>query len=107
MKSKAKRIPETVIYGNTYSTDLTSKVELFNEFFQSIYSKSSLDVNLSSSDVVNPCLLFNVITSSSEVQGILENLDIIKSPGVDNLPARILKTCAYELSIPLAHLFNL
>ena len=107
MKSKAKRIPETVIYGNTYSTDLTSKVELFNEFFQSIYSKSSLDVNLSSSDVVNPYLLFNVTTSTSEVQGILGNLDISKSPGVDNLPARILKTCAYELSIPLAHLFNL
>ena len=98
MKSKAKRIPETVIYGNTYSTDLmTSKVELFNEFFQSIYSKSSLDVNLSSSDAVNPYLLFNVTTSTSEVQGILGNLDISKSPGVDNLSARILKTCAYEL----------
>ena len=41
------------------------------------------------------------------MQGILGNFDISKSPGVDNLPARILKTCAYELSIPLAHLFNL
>ena len=54
MKSKAKRIPETVTYGNTCSTDLTSKVQLFNEFFQSIYTKSSLDVNLSSPDVLNP-----------------------------------------------------
>ena len=107
MKSKTKRIPETVIYDNIHSTDLTSKVELFNDYFQSIYSKSSLDVNLTSSDVVNPYLLFNVTTSISEVQGILGNLDISKSPGVDNLPARILKTCAYELSIPLAHLFNL
>ena len=109
MKSKAKRIPETVtyMYGNMYSTDLMSKVELFNTFFQSIYSKSSLDVNLSSSDVVNPYLLFNVTTSASEVQGILGNLDISKSAGMDNLPAQILKTCAHELSIPLADLFNL
>ena len=107
MKSKTKRIPETVIYDNIHSTDLTSKVNLFNDYFQSNYSKSSLDVNLTSSDVVNPYLLFNVTTSISEVQGILGNLDISKSPGVDNLSARILKTCAYELSIPLAHLFNL
>ena len=97
MKSKAKRIPETVTYGNTQSTDLTSKVELFGKFFQSIYSKSSLDVNLSSPDVVNPYLLLNVTTSASEVQ---------EAPGVDNLPARILRACAYELSVPLTHLFN-
>ena len=92
-----------------YSTDLMSKVELFNEFFQSFFSKSSLDVNLSSPDVVNPYFLFNVTTSASEVQGILGNLDniISKSPGVDKLQAQILKTFAYELSIPLAHLFNL
>ena len=97
MKSKAKRIPETVTYGNTQSTDLTSKVELFGKFFQSIYSKSSLDVNLSSPDVVNPYLLLNVTTSASEVQ---------EAPGVDNLPAQILRACAYELSVPLTHFFN-
>lgn len=48
MKSKEKRIPETVICGNMNSTDLTFKVELFNKFFQSIYAKSSLNPNLSS-----------------------------------------------------------
>ena len=72
MKSKAKTIPENVIYGNTYSTDLTTKVEFLNEFFQSINSKSSLYVNLSFLDVVNPYLLLNVATSGSEVQGILK-----------------------------------
>ena len=40
------------------------------------------------------------------MQGILNNLDISKSPGGDNLPARILKTCAKELSVHLTHLFN-
>ena len=107
MKSKEKRIPETVICGTMNSTNLTSKVELFNKFFQSIYAKSSLNPNLSSPDVVNPNLLLNVTTTALHVQGILSNLDISKSPGGDNLPARILKTCAKELSVHLTHLFNL
>lgn len=107
MKSKEKRIPETVICGNMNSTNLTSKVELFNKFFQSIYAKSSLNPNLSSPDVVNPNLLLNVTTTALHVQGISTNLDISKSPGGDNLPARILKTCAKELSVHLTHLFNL
>jgi len=31
----------------------------------------------------------------------------MSAPGVDNVPAHILCTCAKEISIPLAHLFNL
>ena len=61
---------------------------------------------MTSPDVIYPNLLLNVTTTASEVQGILSNLDISKSPGVDNLPARILRTCAKELSVPLAYLFN-
>ena len=106
MKSKEKRIPEIVICGNMNSTDLTSKVELFNKFFQSIYAKSSLNPNLSSPDVVNTNLPLTVTTIYFLVQGILSNLDTSKSPGGDNLPARILKTCAKELSVHLTHLFN-
>ena len=91
MKSKDMRIPEPVICGNMNSTDLTSKVEIFNMFFQSIYAKLSLDPNLSCPDVVNPNLLLNVTTTASQVQGILNNLDISKSPDADNLPARTSK----------------
>ena len=107
IKSKTKRIPETVIYGDTRSRDLNSKVELFNVFFHSVYSKSTTDVKLLATDVVNPNLLFEVTTTAPELEGILSKIDVNKAPGVDNLPARILRTCAKELSIPLAHLFNL
>ena len=58
-------------------------------------------------DVVNPNLLFEVTTIAPELEGILSKISVNKAPGVDNLPARILRTCAKELSIPLAHLFNL
>ena len=106
VKSKTKRIPETVIYDNVCSTDTSSKVELFNKFFHSIFSIDSVDVNNPTTDVVNPNLLLNVTTTAFEVQGILRRLDIHKSPGVDNIPSRILQICAKELSVPL-HLFNL
>ena len=107
IKSKTKRIPETVSYGDTRSRDLNSKVELFNVFFHSVYPKSSSDVKLLATDVVNPNLSFEVTTTASEFEGIRSRINVNNAPGVDNLPARILHTCAKELPIPLAHLFNL
>ena len=107
IKSKTKRIPETVIYGDTRSRDLNSKVELFNAFFHSVYSKSTTDVKLLTIDVVNPNLLFEVTTTAPELEGILSKINVNKAPSVGNLLAHKLRTCAKELSIPLAHLFNL
>ena len=85
---------------------MNSKVELFNVFFQSVYSKSTTDVNLATY-VVNPNLLFETITTDPELEGILSRINIKKALGVDNLPARILRTCAKEPSYPFAYLFNL
>ena len=62
IKSKAKRIPETVIYGHTRSRDLNSKVKLFNVFFHSVHLESTIDVNLLATDVVNPNLLSEITT---------------------------------------------
>ena len=73
VKSKTKRIPETVIY-DICSTDTFSKVELFNKFLHSIYLKDSTDVNGPTTDVVNPNLLLNVTTTAFEVEGILRRL---------------------------------
>ena len=60
-----------------------------------------------SCSVINPNLLSEIATTAPELEGILSKININKEPGVDNLPARILHTCAKELSLPLAHLFNL
>ena len=94
IKSKTKRIPETVIYEDTRSRDLNSKVKLFTVFFHSVYSKSVTDVKLLATDVVNPNLLFEVTTTAPELEGILSKINVNKAPGVDNLPARILRTLA-------------
>ena len=58
-------------------------------------------------DAVNPNLLFKITTTAPEVEEIQSNININKAPGVDNLPGNILCTCAKELSVPLARLFNL
>jgi len=41
---------------------MSSKVELFNKFSHSIYSKDLADVNSPTTDVVHPTLLLNVTT---------------------------------------------
>ena len=62
-------------------------MELFNAFFLSVYSKSTTDVNLLPTDVVNPNLLSETSTTAPELEGILSKININKAPGVDNLPA--------------------
>ena len=49
----------------------------------------------------------SVSTSALEVQKILAKLDVNKTTGADNIPARILKECFRELSHTLSTLFNM
>ena len=105
MKSRRKRIPEIVYYNETRSTNPATKVELFNQFFRTVYSAPTSEKTFPI-DVVNPNLLLSLKTTASDVKRILQNLDVTKATGADNIPARILKVCSEELSKPLALLFN-
>ena len=105
IKSK-RRIPETVRYNGMPSTDPARKVELFNQFFRTVYSVPSVERNYSFIDVVNLNLLLCIKTTADEVKEILQNLDITKATGAGNVPIRTLKACSEELSPPLALLFN-
>ena len=105
MKSRRKRIPEIVYYNETHSTNSATKVELFNQFFRTDYSAPTSEKTFPI-DVVNPNLLLSSKTTASEVKRILQNLDVTKATGADNIPARILKVCSEKLSKPLALLFN-
>ena len=106
MKSRRKRIPEIVYYNEMQSTNPATKVELFNrQFFRTVYSAPTSEKTFPI-DVVNPNLLLSLKTTASEVKRILQNFDVTKATGADNIPARILKVCSQELSKPLALLFN-
>ena len=106
IKSKRRKIPETVRYTGMQSTDPARKVELLNQFFRTVYSVPFVERNYSFIDVVNPNLLLCIKTTAVEVKEILQNLDITKATDAGNVAARILKACSEELSTPLALLFN-
>ena len=80
---------------------------MFNEFFSTVYSSDNINYEDLQVDVLHPDLLFEISTTQSEVENILVNLDAKKATGVDGIPARILKSCARELSMSLTKLFNL
>ena len=56
IKSKRRKIPETVRYNGMQSTDPARKVELLNQFFRTVYSVPFVERNYSFIDVVNPNL---------------------------------------------------
>ena len=105
MKSNRKRILEIVYYNEAHSTNPATKVELFNQFFRTVYCAPTSEKAFSI-DVVNPNFLLSIKTPASEVKRILQNLDVTKAAGADNIPSLILKVCSDELSKPLALLFN-
>ena len=79
---------------------------IVQSIFRTVYSIPFVEGSYSFIDVVNPNLYLCIKTTADEVKEILQNLDITKATGADNVPARILKACSEELSTPLALLFN-
>ena len=72
-----------------------------------MYSSDNVNGEDLQVDVLHPDLLSEISTTQNEVENILLNLDAKKATGVDGIPAKILKSCARELSMPLSKLFNL
>ena len=90
--------------GVTLSNDL-SIVESMNDFFSSVFTSEDCD-NFPEFEYVTNCKLSNILCNTKEVEKLLKNLNIYKSPGPDSLPPRILKECASVLSSPLCFFFN-
>ena len=107
IKSKTKRLLAVVTYKDRSASETVNKAALFNEFFSTVYSSDNINYEDLQVDVLHPDLLFEISTTQSEVENILVNLDAKKATGVNGTPARTLKLCARELSMPLTKLFNL
>ena len=91
-------------------SDAQDKAELFNNYFNSVFKsddcaplhedcfRGDFDVG---ADVLN-----NVEISPAIVLKFLEQLNICKSCGPDNVTSRLLKECANSIASPLCTLFN-
>ena len=64
-----------------------------NDFFSSVFTSEDWD-NFPEFEYVTNSKLSNILCNTKEVEKLLKNLNIYKSPGPDSLPPRILKECA-------------
>ena len=107
IKSKTKRLPAVVTYKYGSASESVDKATLLNEFFSTVYSSDNVNHEHLQVDVLHPDLLSETSTTQNEVENILLNLDAKKATGVDGISAKILKSCARQLSMPLSKLLNL
>ena len=104
MRKGSNNLVSLNVDGVTLSNDL-SIVESMNDFFSSVFTSEDCD-NFPEFEYVTNCKLSNILCNTKEVEKLLKNLNIYKSPGPDSLPPRILKECASVLSSPLCFFFN-
>jgi hypothetical protein len=98
-------VPDLIVNGNTIS-EPKDKAEAFNQFF---VSQSCL---INDDHAVVPLLSVSMDTLSTivfdelEVFNILNNLDVSKACGFDNISNKILKLCAATIFKPFTRLIN-
>ena len=89
----------------SYLNDDLSIASSMNSYFSSVFTVED-NGNFPDLNYVTDNKLCNVFCSATEVEKLLRNLNIYKSPGLDSIPPRILKECAEVLSSPLALFLN-
>ena len=110
-KTKSRRIPSPLIKdenGSQLIIDVLAKANLFNDYFNSVFSQLDTEPPPPGLYPIVPYMseLSFITLSTDEVQKILLNLDPSKSPGPDEITARVLKELVCEIAGSLTCLFN-
>ncbi len=106
-KTKSKVIPHTMHDDSESVDSATEKSALFNKHFHSVFEPDRPCDQLPDINVKRIEGLSNVVFTSANVRKALQNLDVNKAIGPDEISPRVLKHCAAELAPSLAVLFNL
>ena len=91
------------------AADPVGKAALLMDCFQSVYLPDSSDESGASMPVLHHAILDAmpaVSITKSDVLSKLNNIDVSKATGPDNLSGFVLKSCANALCGSLAYLFN-
>ena len=103
-KTKSTRIPEVVYQNGKCSSNSQDKANMFNQFFFQQFSAESLyDVDI---DFTND-EKFNTDFNPNSIKNLLQNNDINRAQGPDNLNGAIFKNCSDTLCQPLSIIFKL
>ena len=105
-KCKKKTIPQEIHRGQTKAESPDQKATLFNDFFQSNFTNNA-NASFPNVNSLRNRNLCDLSISIAETRLIMQNININKATGPDNIPGRVLKECAKELSPSLTKLFNL
>ncbi|CAB3996295.1 Hypothetical predicted protein [Paramuricea clavata] len=109
-KSKVSNIPGKVSMKENdnerlHADNNTDIANMFNEYFASIFT-SDPDSNSERQDHSQVITIDNIALSEEEVMTVIMNLDSNKAQGPDNIPARLLKETAMQITPSLCALFN-
>lgn len=100
-------IPANMKYGDKSASTDIEKAELFAEFFQSVYTKHSIDNELPSfieNRQDHNC--FNLRVTAESVLGVLSRMNLSKGSGFDGVSSLFLRECAEILTIPLYTIYS-
>ena len=100
---KTDTIPGEFYLDDQRASSNIDEASLFNKYFQSVFSHSPyVGVN----NPFHECKIANFHFTATEIEKILENLDINKAKGPDNLRSILLKKLSCSISKSLHLLFN-
>ena len=100
---KTDTIPGEVYLDDQRATSNVDKANLFNKYFQSVFSHS---LYVGENNPSHECKIANLHFTTTEIEKTLEKLDINKAKGPDNLGNILLKKLSCSISKSLYLLFN-
>ena len=91
-------------HGSSISNDSKVKANMFNKFFYEQFSESSTyNVNIDFSTDND----FDIDFSATRVHRLLNEINVNKASGPDDIPGIVLKNCSNHLAYPLSLVFKL
>ena len=99
-------IPEYVSFKSVSASDTHSKVDLFNSFFNSVFSSSDFVLPPMSQLPTPSNHLSSINVSSEDVYTALSSLDPTKAFGCDQISPRLLTLCAGSIVESVTKLFR-
>ena len=100
-------LPAVLTLDSKSATSDEDKASLFNQYFHSVFTKTSLPL-LPINEFIQPHTFIDAVTFDElDVFNALRSVDGSKAKGCDNISPMVLKHCAIALYQPLYHLFSL
>ena len=98
---------ETLSNGETvWYTSTQEKADCLNNYFTSISMVDDTNIVLSGIQFKTENKLIMDEVTKSEIEDVIQSIEINKASGNDNISHRMLKGCIHSISTPLCILFN-